>query len=151
MKSLKIILPLIIIGTFFSCKKPFDSTTLKSLQYKWTVDSIVVFTNPQFNGTGSKIDGIQGYTDIRIDGKQYNYFSFNDAGTIHESYDTAYYVTKLDLKSIIIYPIINGNSNGPSDSVLVNSLTENRLVVSNTTRKQNGYTRYYFHRKYKIY
>ncbi len=146
MKIINSMLTVFVFAIFLSCKKPFDNTLISSLQQKWTLDSILLYNSSQFNGPHTKLNIISGYRDIRINGVEYRYLSVIDGGRINESYDTAYYVPKVDMKSIMIYPIIHGNSNGPSDSLLINKLTEKELILNNTTEHQHGFSRYFYHK-----
>ena len=138
------------LAIFYSCKKPDSNSNLTAnlnlLQHKWTIDSLVFYSNPNFTGPSFKEDNYSGYTEFRTDGKSYSFSTTTSNGFSESSYDTAAYTLK-DNNTLIMYEIHHGIQATNGDTALLNTLTETKLVGSHITNDGTGfYGRAYFHR-----
>lgn len=134
MKAL-ISVSLLIIGiSLYSCQKEYDllstSTTpgnkISELQYKWTLDSIIVYQNPDF--TGGRFEGYIGdktqYIIFNSNGKAYSY-----GGIPTPVFDTGDYKLMTDNYTLLFYSYINGVRQNIPDTATIRTLTSSSLVL----------------------
>lgn len=152
MNKINLIIAIFIISVLYACKKTSDSvtttsTTLKLIQNNWIVDSLVSYSNPDFSGQGTKIEGIHGNNDFRIDGKEYVNHTFNFGGGTQSRLDTFAYNLSDDGKYLITHKITNGVPSTAELKGIINSINESIFIGSDISNNGSGYyTRWYFHK-----
>lgn len=149
MKKLKTTTLILSVLFYMASCKTHDNnpTTLSLIQNKWTIDSAILYDNPQMTGQGYKIDALSGYADFRTDNKTYEYTSARVNGTMETSYDTSNYSLSANNKQLISFPISDGKPATEADTLNILLLTDKNLVFSQTSingTSTNG--KVYYHR-----
>ncbi len=144
MKTFLIPVVVLFIICNYSCQKNEVSqktATAAELQYKWILDSIIVYQNADF--TGGRFVGYIGNNT--------QYFNFTSTGKIYAyggvptpSYDTADY-TLLPDNNILTYSYVRGVRLSKPDTFSIRTLTPTSLVLR-FRNVVNEYGKYSFHR-----
>ena len=146
MKALQLILAISFILIIASCKKSESNSVnsvLSFLQHKWTVDSLVAYQNANHTGQRQK-EVLSGYEDFRNDGKRYGYS--NTQGST-PNYDTSQYTLTSNNLYILDRSIDHGIVSPVSDTLQIDHLDLNRLVLSPPSNSNSGiYVQLFLHR-----
>lgn len=149
MKINLIALMLFISICTYSCQKEsfapnqVATNSLTDLQYKWILDSVILYQNSNF--TGYRFVGYIGdnsqYCNFSTNGKGYSYSGFPPPAT----YDTVDYKLLPDNYTLLTYSYIGGVRRNTPDTFTVRTLTATSLILA-FRNPVNEYGKYAFHR-----